>query len=128
MQARVSRATGERDGHFGAGRSVGPGIGEEVSDRLLEAVGVAHESGWFLGEVQEPVVARAGGAGVVGRVQDEMGQVDRFVFEGPSGVEAREEQQASTRRVMRSDSLPIRSRAWRTLAGTGPWWRGASSA
>ncbi len=71
---------------------MGPGVGEQIGQHLMQPRLVADDDDGFVGQVQRPLVVGSRDVGVADRVDDEPGQVDLFAFQRPPGVQARQQQ------------------------------------
>ena len=71
---------------------MGPGVGEQIREHLMQAGLIAPYDDGFFGQVQRPLVVGARDMRVAGGVDDEAGQVDLFALQRSPGIETREQQ------------------------------------
>ena len=75
------------------GRGVGPGVGQQVGQHLVQPGAVAGDRHRLLGQVQPPAVVGPGDPGVGHRVDDQHGQVDLVGGQRAPGVQPGQQQQ-----------------------------------
>ena len=70
-----------------------PGVGQQIADELVQAVGVPAHPDRLVGQVLDPAMSGRGHRRVVHRIEDEVAQVNVFAAQILTLAEAREQQQ-----------------------------------
>ena len=71
---------------------MGPGVGEQIGQHLMQPGFVADDGDGLVGQIQQPLMFGSRDVRVADGVDDEPGQIDLLAFQRSSGVQPRQQQ------------------------------------